>query len=222
MSNRNPLASYDKLAQALTFVIRQRLKEDVHTCLPGLIEAYDPETKRCSVQPALDLVKTDGETMPRAVLVDVPVWVHGGGGWLIHPRLRRGDAVLILFSERGLENWKAAQFKRTAPEDGYLADRDALVLPGFGLPSITPANPQDEGLSIQSEDGATRILLRDGEIEIRNATRVKLDAADVVVTGNLEVKGENLTHQGTNVGRTHRHQATKPGLPTEFSGTPQP
>ena len=109
MSNRDPLARYkDDLSQLLDFHTRQWLKGNVHTSIPGVVREYDSATKRARVQIGLNILLTDGAgSMPRPVILDVPVLQPSAGGILEHFPVAPGDGVHLLFSERGIDAFKA-------------------------------------------------------------------------------------------------------------------
>ena len=194
MSNRNPDASYKQLTQALSFVIAQSIKQ-LHTVNVGTVVKYDPASKRAQVQPALDLLLASGERQAHAVLADVPV-VHGaGGGYVVHLPVRAGDAVLLLFSERGLQEFKKT-YRRSAPDNtAIMALKDAVAITGFG--SLVQALPVTDGLYVGTEDGSEYVAVQSG--------RVKVKAAEIVLEGNVRANGGALTHNGTNVGDDHTH-----------------
>ena len=58
-SNRDPDARYETLPQGVEFFGDQLLKR-VHTSLPGIVVSYNAATRRARVQPAVDLLLTNG------------------------------------------------------------------------------------------------------------------------------------------------------------------
>ena len=87
MSNINRERNRDSLSTVLQEVLAEWAKLYLHTSTPGIVETYDPTTRRARVRPALRLVKTgdipgeDGEAVERALAVNVPVmWLAAGGG----------------------------------------------------------------------------------------------------------------------------------------------
>ena len=58
MTSMNRDTDYANLAQAIRFAIRQSLK-DLYTCMPGIVESYDAETRRAVVKGALNIVTTN-------------------------------------------------------------------------------------------------------------------------------------------------------------------
>ena len=219
MSNRDPDTQYDEPAKSIPWAIEQMLKL-VHTAFPARIESYDAATRRASILPLIDLVRsTDGTTLPRAVIADVPVvQPHAGGLGVLMP-VKVGDVVQALVNERGIERFKRT-FQQSAPEGGMHAEKDAVVQLGYGPLEVTPVD--DEAISIQSDDGrvSVRVSLTEG-VTVTSPDGIRLEG-DVTVTGSLAVDGADVTHKETDIGRTHRHIATAPGTPLQTSGPPQP
>ena len=176
MSNRNPDSNYDQLYQSIDFFLRQRFK-DLHTAIPGTIVSYDSITKRAIVQPALDMLDTSGNRVTRAALADVPVLHPSGGGYVVHLPLVANDAVMILFSERGISHFKQT-YQVEAPEFSVvMSETDGVAIPGFGALTITPAGP---GLVAQTEDGGTYIQIDGTKIKIKCAT-FEVEAGTVTI-----------------------------------------
>ena len=65
MSNRDPDAREETLSQGVPF-FGNMLLQRVHTSLPGIVIEYDPMTRRARVQPAVDLLFTDGSSTAQA------------------------------------------------------------------------------------------------------------------------------------------------------------
>ena len=177
MSNVNREQPRDRLSDVLEFVLQQWAKASLHTAVPGLIETYDAETRRARIRIALRLVMTtetpgqDGEAMERAPLVNVPVIFPAGGGLTMLFPLQAGDPVLVVFSERGLTDFKTTHDLATPDAGHFFAETDAMALAGFGPLTLTPAS--QTGATLQTEDGdtyveveATRIRLYRGQQEV--------------------------------------------------------
>ena len=105
MSNRDTDARYETPRQVIPFVNEQLLKQ-VHTSLPGVVVSYDAATRRARVQPAVDLLLTDGSTMQKPVILNVPVLWPATGGYFFHMPLEVGDPVMLLFNERDIARFK--------------------------------------------------------------------------------------------------------------------
>ena len=119
MTSMNRDTDYANMAQAIRFAIRQSLK-DMYTCMPGIVESYDAETRRAVVKGALKVVTTKKEEIEREAIHNVPVLFPSGGRSAFTFPLEPGDTVLLLYSQRGLANWKKT-FGVAAPDTiGFL------------------------------------------------------------------------------------------------------
>ena len=171
MSNRDRDTRGETLVQSVRFAISQALKHQVRTALPGIVQSYSPATGRAVVQPALDYLLTSGDSIARAVLVDVPVMQPSGGGFVAHFPLVVGDVVWLMFSERDLAAFKQSLRRGPPPSGDIMPLSGAVAYPGWGQ-SVTP--PVAGGVSIQTLDGGTAIELRDGQVTIR-ASSIRLE-----------------------------------------------
>ena len=202
MGNRNPDASYTDVEQSWWLAFEKGRKELIHTAYPALIIEYDPMTKRARVQPALRRVRAnpDGsrDEMPKPPILNVPVRQTAVGKHLMHQEIQEDDVVLLVFSERGITQFKAAWGEIATPSLGaVLQERDAMAIP-WGSEDIEPI--RDTGWIVQNDtgecyfsvdgndpDGPTiRAVIRteDGEDQtslLMNAERAKLLHLDAEV-----------------------------------------
>ena len=131
MTSMNRDTDYANMAQSIRFAIRQSLK-DLYTCMPGIVESYDAETQRAVVKGALRVVTTKKEEIEREAIHNVPVMFPSGGGFSITFPLEQGDPVLLLYSQRGLTNWKKTLGVAAPDTIGFFSEKDAFAIPGFG------------------------------------------------------------------------------------------
>ena len=165
MSNRDPDDRYEALPQALPFFGDQLLKR-VHTCIPGVVKEYDFTTRRARVQPAVDLLLTDGTTLEKPIILDVPVIFPAGGGYTVHFPLMPDDPVMLFFSERDIANFKEKLEVGPPLSADIMAIQHAVCIPGFVLEDTVLAHPATAGpgeaLIAQSNDGQAWIHLLRG------------------------------------------------------------
>ena len=161
-SNRDPDARYETMAQGIPFFGDQLLKR-VHTCLPGIVIEYDYETRRARVQPAVNLLLTDGTTIEKPIILDVPVIYHTGGGYTVHFPLIPDDPVMLLFSERDIATFKETLTIGPPLSADIMEIQHALCVPGFVFKDIMLAHPDmvepGKGFIIQTNDGQAFIHL---------------------------------------------------------------
>ena len=159
----NHETDYSNLAQAIRFAIRQSLK-DLYTCMPGIVESYDAETRRAVVKGALRVVTTNKEEVEREAIHNVPVMFPSGGGFTMTFPLERGDPVLLLYSQRGLANWKKTLGVAAPDTIGFFSEKDAFAIPGFG-----PTQGELEHMIAIESDG----------FHIRTTGKLAIEAQDV-------------------------------------------
>jgi hypothetical protein len=186
MSNLNNEVKYESITELLRFVFEQQFK-GIYTTLPGIIKSYNPTTKRAAVQPALTRVLTNGEELPLPVVQNVPVCFPTGGGFSILFPVAVGDTCIMLFSQRGIDNFKVT-FEQERPDEGLLDLNDAIAIMGFGPLTVTPASAS--GASLQSDDGANSIVVENGKITMTAENEIELN------TPLLTVNATNSTFSG--------------------------
>lgn len=223
---RDPDVDYSNFGPAVNFLIESAI-EDIHTAMPGTVISYDATTRRAEIEPSLRHVLGDGQkSLIQPPVLDVPVLHPAGGGYVILMPIKPGDAVMMVFSERGITDFK----KRLELSDPDITDshsmRDAVAIPGFG-PSgeVVPGR----GIRIQSIDGKTRLSLETGSIKMivddQEATMSStgLVVENLVVSGSVHLppdvySGGGLTPQ-RNIGAGHKHIYPDPGPPPSSART---
>ncbi|MFG1318003.1 hypothetical protein [Xanthobacter autotrophicus] len=81
-----------------------------------------------------------------------------------------------------------------------------------------PAPEGDEDVVI--ERGKTRLSIEDGKFVVTTGGgRIEVAGDEVKVNGKTAFTGEQLSHNGTNVGETHRHRDVVTG--SELTGKPE-
>ena len=133
----------------------KRFMLNVHTSMPGEIVEYDPVTRRAKVQPGIDLRLNDGTTMDRPIIGDVLVIWLTTSSFLQTAELVAGDQVLLLVSERGLEQWKLSHAK-SPPGIGLFQMKDAIAIPGLG-----PMGEHTPPVTIKAGVGTLTMIVKD-------------------------------------------------------------
>lgn len=157
------------LPQMIKDAIESRLAE-VHTCMPAVINSYDDQTGYASVSPSLKrkYVAND-ELVNLPLILNVPIMHPRGGGALIKFKMKKGDPVTLVFSERSLDNWKKSGGSVDPKDPRKHALSDAYAFPG-GYPKSATLDQAavtieftDSGLTIVNESG-NFTFTDDGEI----------------------------------------------------------
>ena len=165
MTSRNRDATYKRLDEVLDFFRQQTLKNYIHTAMPAIVQSFDRATRRALIQPALYLLLNDGPSMRRPPLANVPVIFPSGGGASMLFDLQRGDTVLLIFSERGITDFKKT-YRESSPERGVMLSMEsAIALAGFGPLNLAPA--YTAGAMLQTDDGETAVAVQDGVVRVK-------------------------------------------------------
>lgn len=149
----------------------QMLKR-VRGAVPARVVAYDAAARRARVQPGTHMLLDDGTSMPRAPLSDVPVVMPAVAGWAIVLPVAVGDTGLLVYCDRDISGFKQTGQPGPLPTDRIQAEQDCVFLPGFGISAVTPASTS--GVSIQSDDGSTAVIVEAGHIQL-DADRVTVN-----------------------------------------------
>ena len=162
MTSMNRDTDYANMAQSIRFAIRQSLK-DLYTCMPGIVESYDAETRQAVVKGTLKVVTTKKEDIEREAIHNVPVVFPSGGGFAMTFPLEPGDPVLLVYSQRGLANWKRTLGVATPDMFGFLSEKDAIAIPGF----------------VGRHEPENQIAVEAGGVRIKTTGKLAIEAQDV-------------------------------------------
>ena len=167
------------LNKAIHSVVEYRLS-NLHTCLPGRVEKYDPETQKADVKPLLKRKFKDNTEIELPVIVNAPVvFPRSGGGSLTFPVVK-GDGVLLLFSERSLDQWLSAGGD-VAPDDRRKFDlSDAIAIPGLNPFTMDNLDPDGVNATLIFGDGKF-VINPDGKIALGNSNQELMDLIDRLI-----------------------------------------
>lgn len=135
-----------------------------------------------SVQPAIQKVRSDGESYDMPVLEDIPVqWPSGGGAIMTFP-IKKDEDVWVMFSMQSMAEWWLTPEGTSKPFDRRLHNlSDAFVLPEIFRKQNQPnVNPDD-----------VEIRYKDGEITIKEDSTVEFNNAN----GSYKINPAG-THEG--------------------------
>lgn len=122
--------------EAIGAIVSARTAE-WHTCLPGVVQAFDAGSGRASVAPAVGRRGKGGKVSELPVLTGVPVLWPGGAGAEIRWELAQGDEVLLVFASADTSAWRSGTGRVEAASSRRFALSDAMCLP-LRRPSSTP------------------------------------------------------------------------------------
>ena len=105
---------------------------------------------------------------------------------------------------------------------GCLVDwdgEDGCVLGGLWSDKDTPPTDDPDVEHRKYESGLETIVNRKtGDITVKGANSMDIEAATITLKGNVAIEGDSLTHNGKNVGDDHEHTDVKAGA--DLTGPP--
>jgi hypothetical protein len=150
---------------------------ELHTCLPGKVAAWDATKNLADVELQVSLSTWDDDQNRTyedpPVLPAVPVVWPRAGGFVITLPLAVGDMVLVIFSETSTAEWRATGQKSKPADARRLSIGHPVCIPGF-FPDVTQMAAGDAGARAN-----TMILGKDGsDLQVRiDNTNIKLGAS---------------------------------------------
>ena len=217
------------LAQTLD-TLRAFVRDELDDCLPCRVEAVT-ETGTVNVQILPLMILSDGTTMARTPLLDIPVQWPGCQTALIRFKLQPGCLGLLKATDRDITlilQQMAEARPNTLRRHSF---SDAFFIPA-DFREFTEAGAGD--VVIQMRDGVNHIsmgadnitlttgdstfVLADGDLTATiGSSELSLSPSALSVTINgvaLEYTGTALTIGGIDIGPLHTHTTTSPGNPT--------
>lgn len=160
------LSLADVIQQAITAYL-----SGFHTCMPGEIVSYQSSKKVATVQPSVKLKMGSDESISMPLINNVPVIFPGTKDAFIHFPLKKGDGVLLVFSESSLENWIASGGGEVDPGDERkFSLTDGFCIPGLFSPKASSKKVTGSGMEILYKNA--KINLTDsGKVEINGNTK---------------------------------------------------
>lgn len=152
------------LDQVILLGIESRLF-DLHTCLPGIVEKYNKAKNTVDVTPALKRKYETGDIVQQPVILNIPVAFPRGGKFSITHPIKKGDSVILVFSERSLDVWKKNGGIVDPQDPRKFNVTDAFAIPG-GYPETSPV--------VGASETAVRILNGDALIELTEDAKFKI------------------------------------------------
>lgn len=132
---------------------------NIHTAMPGTVLAYSGGV--ATVQPSLPMKVPDGRNVAMPPIVGVPVVMPtcAGGSVGVSLPIKAGDGVLLIFSERSIDDW----VKGGENDDQRRHDlTDAIAIPGCYAGGV-PANASGE---LMLFSGGTSMTIAPGKITV--------------------------------------------------------
>ena len=195
MTNVNPtyLAPAQLTLSKLLESFRHDLMKNLNAVKIGIIQSFNPILQEAVVAIAFQRVTSiapDGtETIANfPLLLNVPVYFPGGGGFTLTFPVSKGDECIILFNDCQIDNW-IINGQIIPPTVGRVHDlSDGIALVGVRNNTRALANVSITTTQLRSDDGATYVEVAGGGItNIIAPTAINLTAPTVNITASTQV-----------------------------------
>ena len=192
-------SSQDESLSSTFDFINNKIKQGLNIMLPCQVLAVDRTKNRVKVLPLIALLKTNGETMNRAIIDDIPICNLSAGGFIINFPIKVGDFGYIKSNDRDISLFKQS-YKNSKPNTTRKNDfADSIFIPDVINQNLYNINEEDsEALVIQSYDNSTKISMSDGKI-ILQAETIEQRATNHIYTGGT------IKHDGASIDKYHTH-----------------
>lgn len=165
---------------------------DMHTAIPGRIVEYDPVRQEAVVQPLIKRRYYDASGNPNGVvdqpaIVAVPVVFPSAAGGIISFPIKKGDSVLIIFSEVSIDSFNFSDGTATVdPDDNrQFSYADAIAIPGLS-PFNVALGSHPENVVVRFNVGTANensvSLKPNGDVQIDTPSNFVVNAG-----GNIEL-----------------------------------
>lgn len=200
--------------ELLNIIIANKIA-DMHICMPAKILEYDYTKQKAKVQPSLNQKYNDGEVIELPAIYNVPVVHPASGGASITFPVNVNDTVLLVFSEKSLEEWllNGEQVTPDDPRQNNLTDAIALL----GLNPFSKTSPASNNTDLLIKYDGSEVKLKPSGIIDINATKGNITANNVNITGNVDITGD-LTVSGKITGQNVEATAQVKGATALIGG----
>lgn len=169
----------------LNNVLQDKILMNMEKVLPGIVQSYDRNTNRATIQPAITGIASQGQKVAREPLINIPVFSMAGGGIVLSFPLKQGDTGWLIAADRNISIFKQ-NLEESAPNDYRKHTfQDSFFLPDK-INDLSISNEDDGALVIQTTDGNAKFTLGASGINITGNTTIN---GDLTVTGEATISG---------------------------------
>lgn len=103
----------------------------VHTSIPAEVVDYNAGSHTAKVKPGVAMLMSNGVKIELPELAEVPVVFPSAASFDLEFPLKRGDGVLLVFSESDISEWKAGKKGANAASPSRFSLDGAVAIPGL-------------------------------------------------------------------------------------------
>lgn len=148
----------------------ENFANNLRVAAPGIIQEFDPVTQTVSVQIAIREKIIDSDMLQHWVeiplLLDVPIVIPRAGGFALTLPVKPGDECLVIFADSCIDAWFSSGGLQNQIERRRHDLSDGFALLGVWSQPRTLSEYSTSAVQLRTDDGATRISMSPGEIDI--------------------------------------------------------
>jgi hypothetical protein len=167
-------------AEAFRIALNNFISE-INICLPGkIVKVLDFKKRKISVQPEIKKVFLDGVQLDPPIIENVPLLYYGMSEGILNFPIKSEDKVLILFSQRSLDNWLSKGSLTTPGTNRKFDMSDAIA-----VPCLQPFNSSH---SLIDNNQNTELIFDNKKIKFIKGGVLQIDTAENKITINNSVE----------------------------------
>ena len=195
------------------------LKIGINCVKIGTIQSIDYTKMTASIQIVFQQALSDGTYQTIPALTDCPVFTPQGGGFSLQFPIAKGDAAIVLFADRNIDNWFSSGGVQV-PADGRLHSlSDAIAIVGINsLASPLQPAPSSSEARFTDKAGTTKVGISGGKVTIAGASgKTLLTVLEDLITQIKAISTTNCV-VGSPVTVSPASQAALDLITTELQG----
>lgn len=183
----------------------------LNTCVPGIINAFDPVTQRVSATPAIKAKYVSPDSTPQnpkisyiqyPVITNIPLAIIRGHGLSFTQPITEGYPCTLIFSQRSIDNF-VLEGKIANPVEGpnpltsslrCMDLTDAMCFPGVITNADQISDYATDAIEIRSDDGNVKVSVK------QDSLTLKQESANITLSeGNINMTAASVNITGTTV-----------------------
>lgn len=201
-------ANYGSMTGLLQLAF-EKLLQNVDDMLPARVVAFngDRNAPRVQVEILYLVTASDGQVIPMAQAASLPVVQMSGGGFILSFPIKPGDLGWVKANDQDISLFLRT-FKASPGNTKRMHSfEDAVFIPD-AMRGYSIAGADADSCVLQSMDGSVKLTLSTTAIRMQSGSNyVDVSAAGVAIVS----PPGTLTHNGKNIGDTHRHSGVTSG-----------
>ena len=200
---------------------------NLHVSLPCIVESFNATKQTITAKPALTeigyvsgLKTTQWKNL---TLVDIPIVLPRGGGFVHTLPIKPGDECLVLFADVAIDSWWQSGGQANQIEERRHSLSDGLAIFAPWSQQRVLSNYSTTSAQLRTEDGTVVVDIAAHQITVTAPTvQVSATTANVNATGTATVAGATVNVTGSTTvnisGAGTTHVDSKPFLLHQHTG----